>query len=117
MQVALYGRVSTKGGRQDTENQLAQLREYCARQAWEIRCVDIDQVSGATTAKRTEFRRMMEAARQRRFDLLLFWSLDRFSREGVSAILNHLERLSSYGVDWRSYTEQYLDSLGPFRDA
>jgi DNA invertase Pin-like site-specific DNA recombinase len=60
---------------------------------------------------------MMEAARQRRFDLLLFWSLDRFSREGVSAILNHLERLSSYGVDWRSYTEQYLDSLGPFRDA
>jgi hypothetical protein len=28
--VALYARVSTKGKRQDTENQLAQLREFCA---------------------------------------------------------------------------------------
>ena len=29
--VALYARVSTKDGRQDTENQLIALREYCVR--------------------------------------------------------------------------------------
>jgi DNA invertase Pin-like site-specific DNA recombinase len=29
----------------------------------------------------------------------------------------HLERLTSYGVNWRSYTEEYLDSCGIFRDA
>ena len=40
----------------------------------------------------------------------MFWSLDRFSREGVSATLNHLERLTAAGVNWRSYTEEYLDS-------
>src|SRR4051794_8672812 len=34
--VALYARVSTKGGRQDTENQLIALREYCAKQGWEV---------------------------------------------------------------------------------
>ena len=29
--VALYARVSTNDGRQDTENQLIALREYCAK--------------------------------------------------------------------------------------
>ena len=53
----------------------------------------------------------------RKFDLVLFWSLDRLSREGVSATLGHLERLTSYGVGWRSHTEEYLDSTGIFKDA
>jgi DNA invertase Pin-like site-specific DNA recombinase len=60
---------------------------------------------------------MFADARARKFDLVLFWSLDRLSREGVSATLNHLERLTAAGVNWRSYTEEYLDSCGLFRDA
>ncbi len=31
--------------------------------------------------------------------------------------LHHLQRLDSWGVAWRSYTEQYLDSTGIFKDA
>jgi DNA invertase Pin-like site-specific DNA recombinase len=31
--------------------------------------------------------------------------------------LGHLERLTGYGVGWRSHTEEYLDSCGIFRDA
>jgi DNA invertase Pin-like site-specific DNA recombinase len=31
--------------------------------------------------------------------------------------LGHLDRLTSYGVGWRSHTEEYLDSCGIFRDA
>lgn len=56
-------------------------------------------------------------ASRRKFDLLLFWSLDRLSREGVLETLQYLQRLTSYGVAWRSFTEQYLDSTGIFRDA
>jgi DNA invertase Pin-like site-specific DNA recombinase len=48
---------------------------------------------------------------------VLFWSLDRFSREGVLETLNHLQRLSAHGVGYRSFTEQYLDSCGVFKDA
>jgi hypothetical protein len=48
---------------------------------------------------------------------VLFWALDRFSREGVLPTLHHLQRLDSWGVAWRSYTEQYLDSTGIFKDA
>jgi DNA invertase Pin-like site-specific DNA recombinase len=49
--------------------------------------------------------------------VLLFWALDRFSREGVLDTLVYLQRLTSYGINWRSHTEQYLDSCGAFRDA
>jgi DNA invertase Pin-like site-specific DNA recombinase len=114
--VALYARVSTKDGRQDTENQLIALREYCGKQGWQIVEEYVDHETGGTS-KRRRFQQMFEDARQRKFDLVLFWSLDRFSREGVSATLNQLERLTAAGVNWRSYTEEYLDSCGLFRDA
>ena len=60
---------------------------------------------------------MFADARARKFNLVLFWSLDRLSLDGVSATLGHLERLTGYGVGWRSHTEEYLDSCGIFRDA
>ncbi|MCL2660533.1 MAG: recombinase family protein, partial [Acidobacteriaceae bacterium] len=66
---------------------------------------------------RAEFQKMFAAASRREFDILLFWSLDRLSREGVVETLNHLERLTSYGVNYRSFTEQYLDSTGIFKEA
>jgi DNA invertase Pin-like site-specific DNA recombinase len=114
--VALYARVSTKDGRQDTENQLIALRGYCAKQGWEIAGEYVDHETGGTS-KRQHFQQMFADARARKFDLVLFWSLDRLSREGVSATLNHLERLTAAGVNWRSFTEEYLDSCGIFRDA
>ena len=114
--VALYARVSTKDGRQDTENQLIALREYCGKQGWAVVEEYVDHETGGTS-KRLHFQRMFADARPRKFDLVLFWALDRFSREGVSATLNHLERLTVAGVNWRSYTEEYLDSCGVFRDA
>jgi DNA invertase Pin-like site-specific DNA recombinase len=114
--VALYARVSTKDGRQDTENQLIALREYCAKQGWAVAGEYVDHETGGTP-KRPHFQRMFADARARKFDLVLFWALDRFSREGVAATLAHLEKLTSYGVAWRSHTEEYLDSCGIFRDA
>jgi DNA invertase Pin-like site-specific DNA recombinase len=114
--VILYARVSTKDKGQDTRNQLAQLRDFCAKQDWVIVREYVDQASGKT-AERPKFREMMAAASRREFDLVLFWSLDRFSREGVLETLQHLQRLTSYGVGWKSFTEQYLDSCGVFRDA
>lgn len=114
--IVLYARVSTKDKGQDTRNQLAQLRDFCARQEWSIEHEYIDQAS-AKTADRPQFKALMAAASRHDFDLVLFWSLDRFSREGVLETLQHLQALTSYGVGWKSFTEQYLDSCGVFRDA
>jgi DNA invertase Pin-like site-specific DNA recombinase len=114
--IALYARVSTKDKGQDVRNQQNQLRTFAARQEWEIVAEYVDQVSGKT-GDRLQFKAMMKAASMRQFDLVLFWSLDRLSREGVLETLTYLQTLTSYGVGWKSFTEQYLDSCGVFRDA
>jgi DNA invertase Pin-like site-specific DNA recombinase len=75
-----------------------------------------DQESGGT-AERPQFQKLFADAHQRRFDVVLFWSLDRFSREGVGETLNHLQRLNAAGVSFKSFAEQYLDSTGLFKDA
>jgi DNA invertase Pin-like site-specific DNA recombinase len=116
MRVALYARVSTKDKRQDTENQLTQLRQFTSTQGWAVAAEYVDRTTGKHS-DREQFQRLFQDASQRKFDLVLFWSLDRFSREGVRETLNHLERLSSFGVAYRSFTEQYLDSCGLFKDA
>jgi DNA invertase Pin-like site-specific DNA recombinase len=83
MKVAIYARVSTRDKGQDVRNQLEQLRAYGDRQGLEAgRRMYIDQRSGKN-GDREEFRRMMNNAYQREFDVVLFWSLDRFSREGL----------------------------------
>jgi DNA invertase Pin-like site-specific DNA recombinase len=115
MRIALYGRVSKDDGKQDTENQLHELREFCKRSNWSIEHEYVDKASGKS-AERPHFKRMFDDASKRKFDLVLFWALDRFSREGVLETLNHLQRLSAWGVNWRSYQEPYLDSCGPFND-
>lgn len=115
--IVLYARVSTKDKGQDTENQLGQLREFCVKQDWTVIAEYVDHVSGKTADKRPQFLAMQAAASRHEFDLVLFWSLDRYSREGVLPTLKYLEQLTSYGVAWKSYTEQYFDSCGIFRDA
>jgi DNA invertase Pin-like site-specific DNA recombinase len=115
MRVAIYTRVSGKSNRQDVANQSLQLVEYCQRQDCEY-VEYTDRMSG-TRSDRAAFQRLFEDARLKRFDLVLFWALDRFSREGTLKTLEYLQRLDSYGVAWKSYTEQYLDSTGMFRDA
>ena len=116
MDCAIYARVSTRDKGQDFTNQLLALREFAAKQGWIIANEYIDQQS-AKDDDRPAFRQMFEDASRRKFDVLLFWSLDRLSREGVLETLQHLQRLTSYGVAWRSFTEQYLDSTGIFREA
>jgi DNA invertase Pin-like site-specific DNA recombinase len=116
MKIAIYARVSTKDKGQDTENQLVQLREFASKQGWQIVREFVDRETGSKS-DRAEFQAMFEGASQRKFDLLLFWALDRLSREGVLETLQHLNRLTSHGVGFRSFTEQYFDSCGIFKDA
>jgi DNA invertase Pin-like site-specific DNA recombinase len=116
MNIAVYTRVSTRDKGQDVENQLRQLREFCSKQGWTIVREYTDQASGKRS-DREQFQRMFAAASRMEFDVVLFWSLDRFSREGVYETLQHLQRLTAYGVGYRSFTEQYLDSCGLFKDA
>src|ERR1019366_4430564 len=113
MRIALYARVSTRDKGQDTENQLLQLRQFCQQQGWTVVQEYVDQKTGRTS-DREAFQRLFQDAYEKRYDLCLFWALDRFSREGATDTLQHLRKLSNYGVQWKSFTEQYIDSAGMF---
>src|SRR5579872_6175327 len=89
MKIAIYVRVSRKD--LNTDNQLHDLRTFAASQRdWQVTAEYIETVTGSGLKQRTEFERMMVAASQRRFDLLLFSRLDRLSREGISTTLRYL---------------------------
>jgi DNA invertase Pin-like site-specific DNA recombinase len=55
-------------------------------------------VSGSGKKDRSQFQAMMLAASQRRFDLLLFWILDRLSREGIVKTLGYLQQFKVCGL-------------------
>lgn len=118
---AIYARVSTNKSdpevAQHPENQLVPLRDLAAKRDYSIVEEYVEHQSAAGKVKRKVFQRMMDDADRGSFDVVLFWSLDRFSREGVQATLDGLQRLTRAGVGWVSHQEQFLDSLGPFRDA
>ena len=116
MKVAIYARVSTDDKGQDPLNQLLQLRDFAAKQGWTVVCEYTDEVS-AKNGERTGFGRLWADVEKHRFECLLFWSLDRLTREGTFATLQYLRRLSDHGVKFKSYTEQYVDSLGVFGEA
>ena len=65
---------------------------------------------GASKEKRSEFARMFEDARKWRFDIVLCWALDRFSREGMMPTIGYLQRLAAAGVGFHSYTEPKLST-------
>ena len=116
MKCIIYTRVSTDD--QNDENQLTQLQEYASRQNWEIVAIKKDTCSGSRSAKdRAGLNEVFTMARQKKFDVLLFWSLDRFSREGSRKTLEYLTKLDNYNIKWHSYTEEYISSLGIFADA
>lgn len=115
MKIALYVRVSTKD-RQETDNQLLQLREYCQKNGYSVYKEYIDHVSGGN-CERPGFKQLFVDAHQKKFDIVLFWALDRFSREGARETINHLALLESYGARFISFTEPYLNSIGIFKDA
>ncbi len=113
MKVGIYARVSKETS--DNTNQLLILRDYCNKMNYEIHDEYVDVISGGS-ANKPEFNRMMEDASRRKFDMLLFFALDRLTREGTRKTIQYLQMLDDYGVSYKSYSEQYLDSSGIFKD-
>ena len=109
MKVAIYSRVSTKDKGQDTQNQIIQLKKFCKSNNYQIYKIYEDHESGSKGRKeRASFDMLFKEARQRKFQLLIFWSIDRFSREGIFKTMMYFKQLDEYGIKFHSYTEEYL---------
>jgi len=69
----------------------------------------VDHMSGANPA-RPMFRKMMQDALLRRFQGILVWKLDRFSREGIINTMAYIKQLKERGIWLKSMTESWLDT-------
>lgn len=85
------------------------LRAWCEAQGFAVYEEYIEYRSGSKgKTERSEFSRLFDDASRRKFELVLFWALDRFSREGTYETISHLRQLQNYGVGFHSYTEPFL---------
>jgi DNA invertase Pin-like site-specific DNA recombinase len=89
------------------ENQRSEIKPFIERRGWQLGCAFEDVVSGGKTEKdRPGFAAMLKAAHQRKFDVLIFWALDRLTRVIVRSFCM---RLVKPRVD--TLTERWLAKL------
>jgi DNA invertase Pin-like site-specific DNA recombinase len=116
MRVAIYARVSTSDKDQDPETQLIQLREFVSAQGWQVYHEFVDFAPATDLLHRVQWRQLLDDASKRKFDLLLVWRMDRAFRSVLDAATT-LERLRTWHVGLRSFTEPWLDTTSPFGEA
>tara|TARA_B100002003_G_C13993613_1_gene479981 strand:- start:358 stop:879 length:522 start_codon:yes stop_codon:yes gene_type:complete len=104
-----YVRCSTNETKQDVNNQLKPLRDLASAMNLEVFKEYIDYASGGDS-NRPQFQQMLEDAKRRKFSIILIWSLDRFSREGILNTLSYLRTLKDNGVALKSLQESWLDT-------
>ncbi len=106
--VAIYARASAIRGPLEVERQLKKLRAYCRKYDWEI----AEEYTDGSDS-REAFDQVLVAAvdvERRKFDMLLFWSLDHLPARNVGEIHSILQPLTSFCVDWRSHDDKKFDS-------
>lgn len=104
--VALYSRTSTSD-KQSPELQVHELKEYAALRGWEVVATYTDHGFTGTNTNRPRFRDLMTDSRQRRFDAVVVWKLDRWARS-LREILLTLQELADLGVEFISLKD-HLD--------
>src|SRR6202790_135848 len=111
MKAAIYARVSTVNHGQDVSMHTRELREYCERRGFEIVDEYTDVGFSGSKDSRPELNRLMADAKQRRFDAVCVWKLDRFGRS-LRHLVNALADLESLGVSFISIKDN-LDLSTP----
>lgn len=111
IKAAVYSRVSTVGHGQDPAMQTRELREYCQRRGWDIFDCYVDEGASGKKDSRPALNRLMRDAHTRRFDVVVCWRFDRFSRS-VSHLCRALETFNALAIQFVSLCEQ-VDTSTP----
>ena len=110
-------RVSTEEqarGGYGLEFQDEDIRSFCKRNNLDLLHVFRDEGYSGGTADRPGFRDMMEWAREKRFDVLVVWKLDRLFRD-TKLTLQTIDELAALKIEFRSVQEAFThDSNGRF---
>ena len=109
MKAVVYARCSTNESKQDVNNQITPLKKLAEALNFDITGEYIDYASGGDS-NRPQFQQMLNDAKRHKFDVVLIWALDRFSREGILNTLSYLKILKQSNVALKSLQESWLDT-------
>lgn len=107
--LCIYIRVSTEDQVREgysLDVQREYLVNHAKQQNYDIYDVYADEGISAGTTDRPALQKLLKDAKQRKFDLVLVYKIDRFSRR-LSDLLSLVEQLESYGVGFKSATEPF----------
>lgn len=108
--VAIYIRVSTLDQAREGYSLEAQentMRKWCAERKYEIYDLYADRgISGKDIDHRPDMRRLMHDAKAKKFNLVVFWALSRFTRS-VADLYDTLELFNQLNISLFSYTESF----------
>jgi site-specific DNA recombinase len=93
------------------EEQVSRCWDRCEELDWNVVYVFSDEAESGRNTDRPEFQNLLEKAEQNRFDVVVFWKLDRFCRS-LTDLVKIEERLSKYGIALQSVTE-HIDTASP----
>jgi DNA invertase Pin-like site-specific DNA recombinase len=102
--VGIYIRVSCEREREILENQRRNAIEYANTHGWSTFTIYEDIASGGTD-NRPGLNALRDDVKARKLDLIIFTSVSRMTRAGISAALYILNELKSHGVGWH-FVEQ-----------
>ncbi|MFC2067735.1 recombinase family protein [Chloroflexota bacterium] len=116
MRVTAYLRVSSD--QQTTDNQLPSIKAWCESRGYELMDVYAENESAWRNGHQKELARLLGDLRsgRRKFDILLIWSLDRLSRQGIGAILQLISIFETHGCQVISIQESWTAVDGPMRE-
>ena len=110
MRVAIYIRVSTLDQARDgysLDMQERTLRQWCEGKKHNVVNIYADRgISAKDIDHRPSMCQLLKDAKARRFDIVLFWALSRFSRS-VSDLYTTMEEFQKWDISMVSYTESF----------
>ena len=107
--IAIYIRVSTEEQAREgysLEVQREYLESFAVREGYEVFKVYCDDGVSAYSTRRAALQALLADAKAERFELVVVYKIDRFSRN-LKDLLMLVDELSSYGVAFKSATEPF----------
>ncbi|MBU2615498.1 MAG: recombinase family protein, partial [Nanoarchaeota archaeon] len=117
-QVAIYVRVSTEEQAKEglsVDAQIDKCNSFCQARDWNVYKVYRDAGFSAGSLNRPALELMMRDAQEKRFDIILVYKIDRFSRK-LRDLIMVLEDLKEKKINFTSVTEQ-IDTTSAMGEA
>lgn len=109
LKIALYTRVSTEDQAKEgysLEVQREYLESFAVREGYEVFKVYCDDGISAYSTRRPALQELLQDTKAKKFDLVIVYKIDRFSRN-LKDLLNLVDELSNSGVAFKSATEPF----------